>query len=155
MASANIRYLGLRTRLQPLLAAYAAGISTSDEFAEAVVREIYRGLAHLSAVVVYQVDKDQLRALAAKGPVEHTTISPVAGIPGAAVTTHELIFVPERSRDARALPTAEPFVGELAIGLRHPDRPTLVLDALIAERGALGYGDRELWQWLARTLASS
>ena len=153
MASPNLRFLALRPRLAPLLAALRDGDDDATA-ADALLREIYRAIAHFTVLAIYRDAADALTVIASRGPLEHHTLAHAQGTPGAALSTPDLIAVPKREADPRHLPTQRPFAAELSIALPRPGRATLVLHALLEEPAALGFADRELFEWIQRTITN-
>jgi L-methionine (R)-S-oxide reductase len=148
MASPNLRYLALRQRLTGMLSEEGA----SQLSLAVLVRELYRGLPHYRVLGIFRVEGDQLELAAGHGSAAETVASMGDGLARVAAETRATIFVSDISRDERARPVDEEIAGELTVPILHSGTVVGVIDVQSDRHGALGFGDRELLQWLAEQL---
>ena len=148
MPSANLRYLALRQRIAGLLTKEA----TSPLSLAALVRELYRGLPHYCVLGIFRVEGERLELVASHGADAGTVASTGAGLACVAAETRATVFVTDISRDERARPVYEGIAGELAVPILQGATVVGVIDVQSDRPGALGFGDRELLQWLAEQL---
>jgi GAF domain-containing protein len=148
MASANLRYLALRQRIAGLL---MGNVSPPVSLA-ALVRELYRGLPHYRAIGIFAVEGKQIELVAGHGADAGAVASAGTGLARVAAETGATVFVADVSRDERARPVYDGIVGELAVPILRGDTAVGVIDVQSDRPGALGFGDRELLQWLAEQL---
>ena len=146
MASANLRYIALRSRLAALLEAEPGMLLDS------VVRELYRALPHYTAIVFFRVEQGGLAAIAAHGLDVSQAANMGEGLAAVAVSGGQVVFAPDLTHDRRARPLHEEMRGELAVPALHGGHATLVLDVQSRRAGGLTFYDRELLVWLAERL---
>ena len=148
MASPNLRYLALRQRLSGLLTEEAISPPSLAE----LVRELYRGLPHYRVLGIFTVEGERLELAAGRGADTEAMASTGAGLARVAAESRATVFVTDISRDDRARPVYEDIAGELAVPILHGATAVGVIDVQSDRPGALGFGDRELLQWLAEQL---
>ncbi len=148
MASANLRYLALRRRLAGLLAEEV----TPPISLVTLVRELYRGLPHYRVLGIFVVAGERLELTAGHGADAGAVAAMGSGLARVARESRVTIFVPDIGGDARARPVQAGIVGELAVPILHEGSTVGVIDVQSDRSGALGFGDRELLQWLAEQI---
>lgn len=148
MASANLRYLALRQRIAGLL---MEEVQLPVSLA-ALARELYRGLPHYRVLGIFTVEGKRLELAASHGADAGTVASAGTGLARVAAETRMTVFVSDISRDERARPVYDGIAGELAVPILHKETAAGVIDVQSDRPGALGFGDRELLQWLAEQL---
>ncbi len=148
--SAHLRYVALRGRLERTIARPAS----LQILSERLLSELYRALPHYAVVVVFRVEENRLRPLAAKGIEIEQAVSLGTGIAAVAARGTASVYVPDVERDARSRAARPEIRAEMAIPVAVDGAPLLVIDVQTDRANSLGPSDRQLLGWLAVALGT-